>query len=442
MPLIQTPSIAAVVEDQTPQLGGVLDCQNYDLSWDGGIQCVGLLGTSLKIGSGSTFVTIAPSSAVNIQQGGSTKARWTESGGYESGGDIKPLGASGFYNLGSSSLKWANVYTQDVTASGTLNSEGPIHVYNFGSDGDANYERLEVKWDTNVAYVGPASAGTGTNRNFTIKNGAKNFLTFSDSEGKTIIERSVRPALDSSLTLGTPNIRWSNTYTDTITIGDGVDAVLTADAADELALRNGTNAQKMSVYNTWTDGANNEALSIGWDTNVATIETTAAGTGTQRNLKMTAGNSNVQVGDGLVYLIAGGSLNFFAATGSNLVYKTIKPNLDSTASSGDATRRWATTYTNGIATNVETFTAASDTLDEKNNVCLCDCTSNAVTLALPVPVAGLQFHIKKIDGTANTVSIEPDDPGPELIDGAIVQTLSSQYDSITVVSDGSNWFVI
>jgi len=54
----------------------------------------------------------------------------------------------------------------------------------------------------------------------------------------------------------------------------------------------------------------------------------------------------------------------------------------------------------------------------------------------------LQFHIKKIDSTANTVSIEPDDPGPELIDGAVQAVISTQYDSITVVSDGSNWFII
>jgi hypothetical protein len=63
-------------------------------------------------------------------------------------------------------------------------------------------------------------------------------------------------------------------------------------------------------------------------------------------------------------------------------------------------------------------------------------------LALPAPVSGLQFHIKKIDSTANTVSIEPDDPGPELIDGAVQAVISTQYDSITVVSDGSNWFII
>jgi len=54
----------------------------------------------------------------------------------------------------------------------------------------------------------------------------------------------------------------------------------------------------------------------------------------------------------------------------------------------------------------------------------------------------LHFHIKKIDSSANTVSIEPDDPGPELIDGAVSAIISTQYNSITVVSDGSNWFII
>ena len=123
-------------------------------------------------------------------------------------------------------------------------------------------------------------------------------------------------------------------------------------------------------------------------------------------------------------------------------YNDFVPATDSTYENGSSTLRWSTTYTDGIATNVETFTAASDTLDALNNVCLCDCTSNAITLALPAPVSGLQFHIKETDSTANTVSIEPDDPGPELIDGAVQAVISTQYNSVTVVSDGSNWFII
>jgi hypothetical protein len=119
-----------------------------------------------------------------------------------------------------------------------------------------------------------------------------------------------------------------------------------------------------------------------------------------------------------------------------------KPQLDSTVKLGSTSARWATTYTDGVATDVETFTATSDTLDAKNNVALCDCTSNNITINLPAAstASGLQYHIKKIDSTSNTVTV--DGNGAETIDGATTATLTTQYESITVVSDGSNWFII
>ena len=100
------------------------------------------------------------------------------------------------------------------------------------------------------------------------------------------------------------------------------------------------------------------------------------------------------------------------------------------------------TYTKGIATDVETFTAASDTLDAKNNVALCDCTSNNITINLPAAstASGLQYHIKKTDASANTVTIDAN--GSETIDGSATYVISTQYNSITVVSDGSNWNII
>lgn len=94
--------------------------------------------------------------------------------------------------------------------------------------------------------------------------------------------------------------------------------------------------------------------------------------------------------------------------------------------------------TNGLATGVETFTAASDTLDSSNHTCLCDCTLNAITINLPVGVSGTQYVIKKTDATANAVTIDAN--GAELIDGAGTATITTQYESITIVSDGSNWF--
>ena len=143
--------------------------------------------------------------------------------------------------------------------------------------------------------------------------------------------------------------------------------------------------------------------------------------------------------DGSIRVYGKNSLNVIYTGTESIFYTSLHPTTDATYRNGTPTRRWATTYTNGIATSVETFTAASDTLDDNNHTCLCDCTSNAITLNLPVGVTGTQYVIKKTDATANAVTVDAN--GSELIDGAATQTISTQYDSITIVSDGSNWFI-
>lgn len=91
---------------------------------------------------------------------------------------------------------------------------------------------------------------------------------------------------------------------------------------------------------------------------------------------------------------------------------------------------------------IETVTASSDTLDETNHVVLCDCTSNTITINLPTAsgISGRIYHIKKIDSSANAVTI--DGNGGETVDGTTTKVLSSQYDSVMIVSDGSNWLII
>lgn len=61
-------------------------------------------------------------------------------------------------------------------------------------------------------------------------------------------------------------------------------AVLSSDAADALAQRNGVNAQISRLYNTYTDASNYERLAIGWAGNVLSIKPEAAGTGSVRPL--------------------------------------------------------------------------------------------------------------------------------------------------------------
>lgn len=48
--------------------------------------------------------------------------------------------------------------------------------------------------------------------------------------------------------------------------------------------------------------------------------------------------------------------------------------------------------------------------------------------------------IKKIDASANAITVDPD--GAETIDGSSSYSLSSQWDFLIIVSDGSSWYRI
>jgi hypothetical protein len=69
-------------------------------------------------------------------------------------------------------------------------------------------------------------------------------------------------------------------------INSTADLKLVRDAAATLALRDSTNAQTFRLYNTFTDVNNYERLNISWSANLAQILTSAAGTGTERALKL------------------------------------------------------------------------------------------------------------------------------------------------------------
>jgi len=71
----------------------------------------------------------------------------------------------------------------------------------------------------------------------------------------------------------------------TNTLSWSTDVFLFRDGAAALSLRDGTNAQTYRVYNTESSSLTNyERLNIGWASNICTIETANAGTGTLREL--------------------------------------------------------------------------------------------------------------------------------------------------------------
>lgn len=76
--------------------------------------------------------------------------------------------------------------------------------------------------------------------------------------------------------------------------GASIRADLVAEANDILAQRRSTNAQTLRVYNTYTDASNYERVDLTYATNVATLQSVAAGTGTVRNLALIGGGSTGQ----------------------------------------------------------------------------------------------------------------------------------------------------
>ncbi len=91
-------------------------------------------------------------------------------------------------------------------------------------------------------------------------------------------------------------------------------------------------------------------------------------------------------------------------------------------------------------TGSKTSTYSADAATD--DVIPCDATSAGFTVNLPAAagVAGKVFAIKKTDASANVITV--DGNSSETIDGATTKTLTIQYESIQIVSDGSNWHIL
>jgi len=91
-------------------------------------------------------------------------------------------------------------------------------------------------------------------------------------------------------------------------------------------------------------------------------------------------------------------------------------------------------------TRKETTTPITVTVD--NYTILMDATAAAATVNLYTAVGnpGRRITIKKIDSSANTVTI--DGTTTETIDGVLTKVLTTQYEVVTIESDNVNWFIV
>jgi hypothetical protein len=93
-----------------------------------------------------------------------------------------------------------------------------------------------------------------------------------------------------------------------------------------------------------------------------------------------------------------------------------------------------------LSVAVNTALVAADV----NKVVLSTGGAGGITVTLPDPtlaaVIGKPINIKKVDAAAGAVTV--DNFAAETIDGATSITINSQYQSASIVSDGTNWHII
>jgi len=246
------------------------------------------MATNTVLGNATSGTAVPTALAVNSCSGANNALIWTTNTGFgcntiASGITIGTTAITSgttlrlLYDLAgvvSETAHWT--YT---AASGLLQGDGTSAVAIGGATIGSN--ALAVTGTASISGVlGLATTGGGTTANLvwgtdTTGWGRSGANQWTFTNGSYSIIRALNGALEFSSDM---ILAWNNTTSATATR----DLILQRDAANTLAQRNGTNAQKLSVYNTFTDASNYERGVVDYITNanVLTIGHQAAGTGT------------------------------------------------------------------------------------------------------------------------------------------------------------------
>lgn len=297
------------------QVGGV---SQFSVRKDGYWLLSSTAGFRIQSGSIVNFYTTTLSSPSLTHTSTSLRLR-SDTGMYTIGGSddaiLSRRGAANF-RLGAADAAAPVAQTLSVQSvvAGTSNTAG-ANLTITGSQGTGTGAGGSI-----IFQVAPAgSSGTAQNALATA-------LTI-DSALTAIFSGNVGLYSNTSLRVGSSPVNWQVVATTTyvgqssnnffgfyngtnLASGGSFDVTLYRDAANTLALRNGTNAQTFRVYNTFTDASNYERLSIIATTGSSyTIATEAAGTGSGRSLAL-----NVPAGSSGLSFQTGGTTRWTVAS--------------------------------------------------------------------------------------------------------------------------------
>lgn len=198
---------------------------------------------------------------------------------------------------------WVTSLARLNVASGTLTSSTPVSLTQTWNSGATTFKAIDV----NVTDTSSASGSLLAD--FRVGGTSK----FSVNKTGQVDANGPIRTFSSYLYTGTGQLRLYNAGA-VVEFGAPADVTIARESANSLAQRNGTNAQSLAVYNTYTDASNYERLRLyGTAGTNYTIASEAAGTGTVRDLVFsTGGSARLTIGhtDNAVTLSVGRHLIF------------------------------------------------------------------------------------------------------------------------------------
>jgi hypothetical protein len=199
--------------------------------------------------------------------------------------------------------------TTELVNGGT--TAGPFRVYNTSSAANANFERGFMRWSSNVLQIGTEKAGTGSARALEFQTDGTTRFSISDAGAVRVFGAALRlgPNLNAGSLIfqhgdGVEAFRCQ--YNATFRIlgrllemgadGTGGTIQIHTDGDNLMALRRGTTAQNLRIYNTvsGTNNVNFERANFRWASNEFIIDAEFGGTGTAlRGIKIGSATSSL-----------------------------------------------------------------------------------------------------------------------------------------------------
>lgn len=418
---------------------------------------------SIKADSNSSIetgvVTLASGSNVTLGQSGSTIT--ITSSALNPAGDVAAVGTIQMYAGSSAPTGWAicdgsavsrTTYSALFTAIGTTYGAG---------DGSTTFNLPDLR-----ARV-PVGAGTGT-LVLTFSSRSSNVITVTGADN--IADNEIQTGTAVAYTSSGTNIGGLATGTYYIVRQSNTSFSLASSQANAIAgtvitlTSDGTGTRTFTI----TVGTKTLGYSGGEERHSLVVNETPSHTHTQNSHNHTQDAHNHGSATGAAFVLAGGAGNIqngsfygfnFAQT---LTGTTTATNQAATATNqntgGSADHNNLQPYVVinyiikllssavGTGSNSSVVSIATKTsnysLSTSDMTILADATSGNVTLTLPSAssTSGQVFYIKRIDSSANTVTISRS--GSDTIDGMTSFTLDQQYTVSGLVSNGSAWYIL